>query len=74
MRQTTSSVSFIVIFMLAATAACAGGRGATSVEAAAPGAESASADQDRGVTPASFIQVEGADLNAKPRKRDRVET
>jgi HEAT repeat protein len=66
MRQTTSFVSFFVTFILAASTACAGGRGAHVATAeAATTAAVASADQDKGVTPASFIQVEGADLTAK---------
>jgi HEAT repeat protein len=65
MRQTTSFVSFFVAFMLATAAACAGGRGAATAEAATAAAALSSAAQDKGVTPASFIQVEGADLNAK---------
>jgi HEAT repeat protein len=62
MRKTTSLVSFFVTFILAAASACANGRSATVAASSAI----ASADQNqKGVTPASFIQVEGADLNAK---------
>lgn len=68
MRKTTSFVSFFVTFItfiLATATACAGGRGAGAAEAATTSAASVSADQEKGVTPASFIQVEGADLGAK---------
>lgn len=70
MRKTTSFVSFFVTFItfiLATATACAGGRGGTvaTAEAATTTAASTSADQDKGITPASFIQVEGADLTAK---------
>lgn len=60
MRRTTSFVSLAFAFALAATCACAR-TGAATVAAPAN-----VADQTRkGVTPASFIQVEGADLNAR---------
>ena len=66
MRQTTSFVSFLVTFIIATATACAGGRGAaTAAAASAASSSSAPADQDKGITPASFIQVEGADLAAK---------
>ncbi|MDT7605452.1 MAG: hypothetical protein QOF61_3449 [Acidobacteriota bacterium] len=62
MRKTTSFVSFFFTFILATSSACANGRGAT-VEAEA---STASVAQDqKGITPASFTQVEGADLTAK---------
>ncbi|MCA1630700.1 MAG: HEAT repeat domain-containing protein [Acidobacteria bacterium] len=69
MRKISSPVSFLVLFILLTTSACAGGRGAgaatTAAAAATTATGSASIDQDKGVTPASFIQVEGADLSAK---------
>jgi HEAT repeat protein len=62
MRKTTSFVSFFVTFILAAASACATGKSATVASATSE----ASAEQaQKGVTPASFIQVEGADLNAR---------
>jgi HEAT repeat protein len=70
MRKTTPPVAFFVAFILAAATACAVGRGAAATAAGDPnsGAAPAAAEppaQDKGLTPASFIQVEGADLNAK---------
>ncbi|MDT7543662.1 MAG: hypothetical protein QOE33_3566 [Acidobacteriota bacterium] len=63
MRKATSFISFFVAFIVAASCACAGGGGATT---AAASTTSALVDQDRkSVTPASFIQIEGADLNAR---------
>lgn len=62
MRQITSFIFFIT-FAVATSSACANGKGATVAVAAS---SSALVAQDRkGVTPASFIQVEGADLNSK---------
>jgi HEAT repeat protein len=64
MRQPTSFVSLFITFILAAASACASGKSATVAPAAANA--TAAADQSqKGITPASFIQVDGADLNAK---------
>ncbi|MFL6227367.1 MAG: HEAT repeat domain-containing protein [Pyrinomonadaceae bacterium] len=63
MRQATSFVSLFVTFILATASACASGKGALVTSAATT---EATADQSpKGTTPASFIQVEGADLNAR---------
>jgi HEAT repeat protein len=62
MRKTTSFVSFFIAFIVAASCACAGSRGATAAASTA----SALVEQDqKGITPANFIQVEGTDLNAR---------
>jgi HEAT repeat protein len=63
MRRSTSLISFVAVFVLAASCACASGRGATAALVASSTA--AAAQSQKGVTPASFIQVDGADLNAR---------
>ncbi|MFN2598962.1 MAG: hypothetical protein ABR563_17460, partial [Pyrinomonadaceae bacterium] len=66
MRKTASSfshVAFVVALVVATATACASGRGATA--AFASSTASAPAQTQKGVTSASFIMVEGSDLNAR---------
>ncbi|MDQ3907497.1 MAG: HEAT repeat domain-containing protein [Acidobacteriota bacterium] len=63
MRKPTSLVSLFAAILVASSSACATGRVATA--AASSAANDASAQNQKGVTPASFIRVDGADLNAR---------
>jgi HEAT repeat protein len=65
MRKTTSLASLFAAILVASSSACATGRGATAAAASSPNAPETAAQGSKGVTPASFIRVEGADLNAR---------
>jgi HEAT repeat protein len=63
MRKTTSLVTLFAAILFASSSACAAGRGATA--AASSNMPETAAQDRKGVTPASFIQIDGADLNAR---------
>ncbi|MDQ3907898.1 MAG: HEAT repeat domain-containing protein [Acidobacteriota bacterium] len=64
MRKTTSLISLFAAILVASSTACATGRGATAAASSSNTTETAAQNQ-KGVTPASFIRVDGPDLNAR---------